>query len=455
MGSIRLRELAILFLGDLAFLLISLWLTLAIRYFEVPSWGILSAHLVPFSILFCVWLLLFLITGLYDQHTMIFRAKLPERILRVQIGNIILAALFFFFVDIFGIAPKTNLLIYLVVSFVLIVLWRVALVPRLLRRTREEGLLIAGGVEFKELYAEVNDNARYPFYFSDTLKIDHADGGSLSDQIFTKLRNEKLAYVVVDIHHRRLADILPHLYKPIFSNVQFIDARDLYEEIFERLPLSALTDAQFVEGLVRRSVNPWYEALKRAIDVLGALAMAILTIVLAPLVWLAMRFEGKGPLFIVQERVGKNGAPVQSYKFRSMETNDKASASWVGESKNKITKVGALLRRISLDEFPQFMNVLAGDISLIGPRNDIRGLAQRLSEAIPFYDSRYSIKPGITGWAQINQQYEPGNISPQSIEETKLRLAYDFYYIKNRSFMLDVIIALKTLKRMLFRMSSW
>jgi lipopolysaccharide/colanic/teichoic acid biosynthesis glycosyltransferase len=161
-------------------------------------------------------------------------------------------------------------------------------------------------------------------------------------------------------------------------------------------------------------------------------------------------------VFIEQERLGKSGTRMRAYKFRSMQFNNSASRDWVGEEKkNTITKVGAVLRKISLDEFPQFLNVLRGELSLIGPRNDIEGLGLRLSDAIPYYTVRYIVKPGITGWAQINQQYEAGNVSPQSIEETKTRLAYDFYYIKNRSVALDLVIALKTVKRMFFRVSSW
>jgi lipopolysaccharide/colanic/teichoic acid biosynthesis glycosyltransferase len=455
MRAVRLQELAVLFVGDLLFLFVSLWVTLLVRYFALPSWELYAVHVVPFSILFVVWLLLFFIAGLYDQHTTIFRAKLPDRILRVQVGNMVIAALFFFFVTAFGIAPKTNLVLYLVISFIFIVLWRVVVVPRLLQRRRAEALLIAGGTEFKELLSEVNDNARYPFFFKDSLRIDHADGGSLSDQIFAKLRNPDLAFVVVDIHHRKLEQILPHLYKPIFSNVRFLDARDLYEEIFERLPLSVLQDAKFIELLAQQTVTPWYEALKRLIDIVGALSMGIITMVVAPLLWFIMRIEGPGPFLITQTRMGMKGGKMHALKFRTMTENDKASASWVGEGKNKVTRVGAILRRISLDEFPQFLNILAGDMSLIGPRNDIEGLGKRLAEAIPYYEFRYVVKPGLTGWAQINQQYEQGNISPQSIEETKMRLAYDFYYIKNRSLMLDIIIALKTLKRMVFRVSSW
>jgi len=455
MRSVRTRELLLLFIGDAFFLVAALYLTLLVRYLGLPSYDLLMLHLVPFSLLFLIWLSTFFITGLYDQHTMIFRARLPERIFRVQLGNIVIAALFFFLIPIFGITPKTNLLLYLLISFGLIAGWRIALVPWLLRRERGEALLIGGGSEFKELFNEVNENERYPFRFTDSLNIDHADGGSLSDQIFVKLQNKNLSFVVVDLHHRKLAGILPYLYKPIFSNVEFIDVRELYEEIFERLPLSVLGDEEFVQHMQERRPPTWYFVGKRVIDILGGIAMGIVTAFITPFVWLMMRLEGPGPLFITQHRIGKDGSATVAHKFRSMRLNEGKSSSWVKEGENGITKVGAILRRTSLDEFPQFLNILSGELSLIGPRNDIEGLAKRLADAIPHYMSRYSVKPGITGWAQINQRYEPGNISPQSIEETKMRLMYDFYYIRNRSFMLDIIIALKTLKRMVFRVSSW
>jgi lipopolysaccharide/colanic/teichoic acid biosynthesis glycosyltransferase len=140
-----------------------------------------------------------------------------------------------------------------------------------------------------------------------------------------------------------------------------------------------------------------------------------------------------------------------------MRMSKPASGEWTVEEKNDnpVTRVGHFLRQTSLDEFPQCINILRGELSLIGPRNDIEGLGKRLAQSIPYYMVRYMVRPGITGWAQINQQYEQGNISPQSVEETKMRLAYDFYYIKHRSIALDFVIALKTLKRMLFRISAW
>ncbi|MEL6804403.1 MAG: sugar transferase, partial [Bacteroidota bacterium] len=131
-----------------------------------------------------------------------------------------------------------------------------------------------------------------------------------------------------------------------------------------------------------------------------------------------------------------------------------ASSTWTDEDKkkgNEITKVGAVLRKTSLDEVPQIWNILKGEMSLIGPRNDIVGLGARLAEEIPYYNIRNFVKPGVTGWAQTNQHYMGTNISPQSIEESRMRLSYDLYYVKNRSLMLDIEIALRTIKTLLSR----
>ena len=454
MSSLRIRELLSLFVGDLGLLFISLWLTLAIRYLEIPGWDLLMLHLVPFSVLFIVWILLFFIAGLYDQHTMFFKSRLPERILRAQTINVVIAAIFFFSVPIFGIAPKTNLILYLVVSSALMIWWRGWFFPRISGGRRSSALIVGGGSEIRELVAEVNDNHRYPFYFSERIVADTLDGGAVGDRIFSVLRDPHLAFVVIDLHHRKLVNILPHLYKPIFSNVRFIDMRELYEDIFERTPLSILGDTQAMEDIATRTHGRGYEVAKRVIDIVGACLMALVALIIAPLIWIAMRIEGPGPLIIEQARYGKHFKKIRVYKFRSMTHNETASGAWIGESKNKITRVGAFLRKTSLDEFPQFINILKGDMSLIGPRNDTEGIGDRLAEAIPGHNVRYTVAPGITGWAQINQQYRSGNISPQSVEEMKMRLMYDLYYIKNRSLMLDIMIALKTIKRMVFRSGS-
>lgn len=449
---------ALLFVGDILVFFASLWLTLFLRYQEVPDTALLGAHLPPFLMLFALWLLVFYMSGLYGKRIILAKTFLVSAIVRTQILNILLAALFFFFAPGIDIAPKTNLVLYLIVSLALVLAWRLSIFPRITRpAARERAALVAEGPEAEELVREVNGNPRYHIEF--VFAIAPEEAASHAPALASRLSEERIGMLVVDTEHDMLRTVLPKLYELCFVSpgYQFASFYDIYEEVFDRVPLSLLQYDWFLRNVSRNDSSLFYPAVKRAIDIFGGLLMGVITLILAPILWLLMRLEGPGPLFIRQDRLGRYGAPVASYKFRSMRTNKSSSGEWVVEEKgdNPVTKLGSILRRTSLDEFPQCINVLAGDISLIGPRNDIRGLGERLAEALPYYSVRYIVPPGITGWAQINQQYEPGNISPQSIAETKMRLAYDFYYIKNRSLALDIVIALKTVKRMLFRVSSW
>lgn len=447
----------LLFLGDVLVFALSLWVTLFLRYGRLPSVDLLRDHFVPFSALFILWVLVFYMAGLYGKRVVLFSQKLPSAILRTQLFNIILAALFFFLFPVFGVTPKTNLAIYLFVSLVAIFVWRLGIFPKItVPSTRLGAALVGSGSEVEELVKEVNSNKRY--YLEFRMVISPEDLMKEGEKVFAeKLQQKKISVIVVDAENDIARPLLPVIYDLtlIGRKFQFADFYSVYEEVFDRVPLSLLRFEWFLKNIASGSTM-YYVVVKRSIDIVGGLFMAVITAILTPFIFIAMRLEGKGSLFLVQERIGMFGARVRIYKFRSMTSNNSASGEWVGEEKdkNRITKVGSFLRLTSLDEFPQCINLLKGEVSLVGPRNDIEGLGKRLAEAIPYYNIRYMVKPGITGWAQINQQYEQGNISPQSIEETKTRLAYDFYYIKNRSIALDIVIALKTVKRMLFRVSN-
>lgn len=447
------RAPALLFLGDIAVFAISLWVTLFIRTGAPPTTTVLEGHIGPFFILFGVWALVFYMTGLYGKGTILLKSHQPQALVRTQVINIVLAALFFFTVPGIGIAPKTNLAIYLFVSLLLIFLWRLALYPRIsVKRNRARAILIAEGADVTHLHDEVNANPRYPFKFVHSWTP--AAFMSLSAGERAHAVPSDIDIVVADMAACNAHGLLPVLYdlpKGI-GNYELVDFTDLYEEVFDRIPLSLLDQGWFLEHVTEEDTL-WYTIPKRCIDIIGGIAMGIVTAIALPFVWIALKLEGPGPLLISQKRIGKNGVLIEAYKFRSMAKVDQGA--WKGETENRVTRVGSVLRQTSIDEFPQFWNILKGDISLIGPRNDIAGLAQRLEEALPYYAMRYTVTPGITGWAQINQQYEQGNLSPQSIEETKVRLAYDFYYLKHRSLGLDLVIALKTIKRMFFRLSSW
>lgn len=425
------RTSFLLLAGDLVAFAASLWLTLWLRYGALPSTQELAPFITPFAVLFVVWALVFYVSGLYSKRTTLFPSRLPDVLLRTQVVNIVVAAIFFFLIPVFGIAPKTTLAIYLAVSLALVYLWRLGLYPLLsVGRIRLPAALIAEGEEADELWKEVNGNARYPFVF-----------------VARDFSNPDTAILIVDATHESPAQFLN-------TSIHIHRFEDIYEEVFDRVPLSHLSHAWFISN-VSLDTEALYTTFKRSVDIVGGLLMGLVTLVLLPFVYIAMRLEGSGAVFIAQERLGERGTMMRAYKFRSMEKNIASSGQWTTEGENRVTRVGAFLRKTSLDEFPQFINVLKGELSLIGPRNDIAGLGSRLAEALPYYNARYLVKPGITGWAQINQQYEQGHLSPQSVEETKVRLAYDFYYLKHRSIGLDMVIALKTIKRMFFRVSSW
>lgn len=450
------RTLSLLFIGDVLTFAVSLYITLWLRYGVAPTAQTIEPYVTPFTLLFALWLVVFYGAGLYSKRLALFPSRQPDALLKTQIVNILVAALFFFFIPAFGIAPKTILALYLVVSLALIFLWRLVLYPKMSGRPRRErALLLAEGEEAESLCAEVNGNPRYGIEFAQPIPKEE-----LSDprNIRERIEREQVVLLVVDTNTTDAAHITPFVYHLTRAErrCQFVAFEDLYEEVFDRIPLSRLEHAWFLENVSAHDTL-FYAVGKRIFDIAGSLVMAAVTLIMIPFVFLANLLDSQGPLFIRQERIGRHGARVIAYKFRSMRLNKATSHEWTVEEKdnNPVTHVGAFLRRTSLDEFPQFINVLRGELSLIGPRNDILGLGQRLAEALPYYNARYLVKPGITGWAQINQQYEQGNVSPQSIQETKVRLAYDFYYLKHRSLGLDIIIALKTIKRMFFRVSSW
>jgi len=181
----------------------------------------------------------------------------------------------------------------------------------------------------------------------------------------------------------------------------------VYEDTFDRVPLSALRYEWFIAH-VSQSKSLVYDVTKRVSDVAGSLILGAALLVMLPFIYVVMRLEGRGPLFITQERIGRFNTPVTVYKIRTMTENRSASATWTKEDAaegNRITRVGAVLRKLSIDELPQVWTILKGDMSLIGPRNDIKGLGDRLASEIPYYNIRNFVKPGVTGWAQTHQHY--------------------------------------------------
>ncbi|MCH8050042.1 sugar transferase [Patescibacteria group bacterium] len=433
------KEPLILFGGDIVFFILALWITLLVRYFEVPSSALFYNHLVPFSFLFVVWVLIFFIAGLYDKHTILFKGKLPNIILNAQIVNIILAATFFFFVPIFDIAPKTNLFIYLFISFGLIALWRLVLAPRVSIRKRARALIVGSGNEMKDLEYEVNNNTRYGLKFVDTIELSVEPATDLVNRIKESVRGNNVSVIVLDAKDGRIVPILPALYTLIFQNVRFVEMSRVYEDIFDRIPVTFVKENWLIDN-VPLSSKLIYDVLKRLFDIIISLVGGLISLIVYPVVYILIKLDDRGSVFYISERIGKNGKHINIYKFRSMSENEE----------EHVTRVGEFLRKTRLDELPQLWSVLRGDLSLVGPRPEIPELASLYEEQIPYYNIRHLIKPGLSGWAQINDYNAPKRAQLE-VEKTETKLSYDLYYVKNRSPLVDLQIALKTIKTLLSR----
>jgi len=436
-----------LFFGDILFFSIALWVTLWVRYISVPKSTLLYNHFLAFSFLFGLWVLVFFIVGLYDKHTVFFKKKLPSIIIQAQLTNIAFAAVFFFFIPTFGITPKTNLVVYLLISSFLILLWRLVLFPLIGFSKKQNAILIGGGKDATEIITEVNNNSRYNLSFTLVVDLEKVTNpNDIQKNVLEAVGMGTTSVVVCDTRNSQLEQLLPLLYNLSFLHTpfRFIDIHKVYEGIFDRISLSFIRYEWFLEN-VDSSPKIVYGFVKRTIDIVIALVLFVVTLPFLPLVWFAVWFDDGGPLFITQERVGKHNQSIKIIKFRTLSGDDKGDE--VLNSTLESTTVGAFLRKSRIDEFPQLWNVLKGDLSLVGPRPELPALAHHYSEKIPYYNTRHLIKPGLSGWAQIYHDQHPHHGS--DVAETRTKLSYDIYYLKNRSILLDLNIALKTVKKLL------
>lgn len=445
MSLVNKKEPLLLLAGDLLAFIFALWLSLLLRNFEAPSGELFLAHLTPFSLLFVAWIIVFYIAGLYEKHTVILQSKLPNVLAATQITNSGLAVIFFYLVPFFGITPKTILFIYLFISFALILFWRTYGYFTLGRKKVTNAIIIGSGDEMKELLNEVNNNPIYNLTFISSIDLNRVEEGGFWNEIVNEVYSQDVSLIAIDLANENIEPVLPHLYNLIFSKVSFIDMHKVYEDIFDRVPLSLLRYNWFLENISTKPRTA-YDATKRLMDLAIAVVLFLATVILYPIIYVIIKLDDGGPLFIIQERVGENNRPINIIKFRSMSRDDRGIYGSDAQL-NAVTKTGAFLRKTRIDELPQLINVLRGDLSLIGPRPELPALVKRYTEEIPYYNVRHLIKPGLSGWAQIYH----GRHSHHAVDtlETKNKLSYDLYYIKNRSFLLDLKIALRTIKTLI------
>ncbi|MFT6049839.1 MAG: exopolysaccharide biosynthesis polyprenyl glycosylphosphotransferase [Patiriisocius sp.] len=230
------------------------------------------------------------------------------------------------------------------------------------------------------------------------------------------------------------------------SGVSIREYTQVYEDINRRVPVQQI-DQDFYKffPFSRSNQNKLYLFFHRGLDLFLSVIGLVLGLLLSPIVFIGNIIGNRGPLFYTQERVGKNGIPFKIFKLRSMVVDaEKTGAQFAQKGDIRVTKFGRFLRNTRLDEIPQFLNVIKGEMSIIGPRPERTVFVNELSEKIPFYEVRHLVKPGVTGWAQVNADY--GSTDADALR----KLQFDLYYIKHRSFFLDISIIVKTLSTIIF-----
>ena len=426
----------LLVLGDIVALVLALWLTLVLRYADLPSSAVFESHLVPFSVIFLIWLGVYFIYDLYSEQTTFFQRQLDSVLSSAHIVNSIIALAFFYFIPYFYITPKTNLFLFLLVSFVLLISWRRYLAVWVIRGSEQQLFFACAGVAVAELVEEITTNPLY------RIKL-------IAEEEAKSEQNTMEPLVVINTHDSDSGRLLG-FYNMMSFGARFITLDSLYETVFGRVPVANISERWFLES-VSTQPKPVYDLFKRLMDILIAGTLGLVTIWVYPLVWILVKLGDGGGLFSIQERVGQNNRPVKLYKFRTMEiAND--GGHWQSTD-NQVTRLGSWLRRSRIDELPQLWNVIKGDLSLIGPRPEFAEAVRHYSQEIKYYNIRHLLKPGLSGWAQIYEQRYGGEQTHHTIgiKATKNKLSYDIYYLKNRNILLDLKIALKTIRILLSR----
>ena len=431
-----------LFLGDIAALYVALFATLFFRYGGSFYAEFLENHFLPFTIIFALWVVVFYIAGLYDLRHLRNNLDFLKILGVALLINFVLAVFFFYLVPAFGITPKTNLFVFLLVFAFIEFFWR-----RRTNKTMSSGeapnkiiLIGDGGIlkPIEEIELLAPDWLKQLGY--DVVgRIEEGEALAHPSKISALRKAGGANLIVIPRHLKSNAPFARELYKLLSAGAEIYDLPRFYEIITRKIPLAALEETWFLENLSER--QRFYDPLKRAAEFLAALAATIILIPLGIIIAAAIKLTSRGPIIYKQTRVGLGGRGFTFYKFRTMKMHD--DHSWPEENDSRITAIGRILRKIHFDEWPQLWNIIRGDISIVGPRPDFIDFYKKLEKEIPYYTIRTLVRPGLTGWAQIHKPITA------SLEETKERLEYDLYYIKNRSLILDLAIILKTFKVLL------
>ena len=435
----KLKKLS-LFLGDVLILFLALLATLSLRYGTEFLNVKLEDHLPKFITVFGIWLIALYLNNFYNLNFRAWGRGFFKSLAGVLLFSTFFSILYFYLGTDAVITPKTNLLLFLIISALFFLVWRRLFKLFDKNLLAKDNIAIIGYNEKSDkLLAEIvrNPGSGYQtaliFKSAEELRV-------LTEKI--KEKNIKTIIICDDFGQ---ADLLrENLFKCLNLKINFYNYPDFYELLSGKVPVEAIGAEWFLENIKEGERN-YFNAIKNAADFFGALIILLISLPFWPLIALIIKLESWGPIFFSQVRVGRNEAEFKILKFRTMRELGNNKAMTV-EGDMRITPFGNFLRKTRLDEIPQVLNILKGEMSFIGPRPERPEFVSDLEKALPFYKTRLLVKPGLSGWDQVSGEYHSA-----SVEDTLKKLQNDLFYIKNRSLYLDGIIVLKTIAAVLSR----
>ena len=448
------ERIMILLIGDILMAIAALFLAL---YFWAAgdAWMQFSLEFIIQRPSFWFYLLPFLwivlLVELYDVHR---ASNARETVKGIGLATLIyaLAYLLIYFTSEPNSLPRRGVAVFIGFAALFTLLWRLIYIriftaPHLLRR-----VLIIGAGNAGQTIVDVISKQWPPPFKTIGLVDDDSEKLGTKFKDFTVVGGSRdlieliVEHEVTDLILAITGKIHGEMFQAILAaqehGIRLTTMPQIYEEILNRVPIFQLEAEWIIRSFVEKShTSSTYQLAKRLLDFTGGLVGTMFMLASLPFISLAIILESGFPIFFTQERLGRGGQSYKIIKFRTMarDAEKEGEARMAEENDERVTKVGWFLRRTHLDEFPQFINVLRGEMSLAGPRAERPQMVAHFQKALPFYRARLLVKPGVTGWAQINFGYAG------TVEETAIKLEYDLYYIEHRNLIMDISIILRTI----------
>ncbi len=445
-----------LIMGSLALMFSIFWWDRSTRFLDINFSYLQSKGYLWFYLLPVIWI--FLMVDLYDLR----RALSWKRTIRGIITSaLITLGVYAVIYVIYASSPETlmprlSVAIFIVSASILTLVWRMVFIwifssVRFLRRV----LIVGAGRAGTAFLDEVTTIHPIPYRLIGIIDDDPEKLGKSFNDVKVIGNSANLLAICVE---NEISDIIVAITGPMQSDLfqAILEAQEngfsisrmpvMFEELTGRVPIQTLEADWILRTFIDQArIGGFFELFKRIIDIFGGLLGTLMFVISFPFIGFLILLDDGWPLIYTQVRSGKGGKPYKILKYRTMRVDAEADGRprWAKEDDVRATRIGRILRKTHIDELPQFINVLNGDMSLVGPRAERPELVELFQKSVPFYRARLLVKPGITGWAQINYGYA------STVEETMIKLEYDLYYIMHKNLVMDTLILIRTPSMML------